>query len=261
MMGASGKGRARRGAQAERAVPDLAEADLTTRSADRLARRQHVKGEAGGLLQARGEESPEVRNVYDIARRGGDQGNGGSARGAAGEGDGAAGGGDRLGEERGGAGADERLALHARREGDGIVPSAGKGEDEADKPARKREAGLQWQPAELRRRPIQRCGGYRNPSGARYERGEGQAGGSGCGVVRPRRVVMHGGGLRLGRRLGQAVKGGTGESLGSRNQTVHGEQAVERGKGESLGSWEQKVRERKGRARRGARARRAAPDL
>ena len=42
MMGASGKGRARRGAQAERAVPDLAEADLTTRSADRLARRQHV---------------------------------------------------------------------------------------------------------------------------------------------------------------------------------------------------------------------------
>ena len=41
----------------------------------------------------------------------------------------------------------------------------------------------------------------------------------------------------------------------------HGEQAVERGKGESLGSWEQKVRERKGRARRGARARRAAPDL
>ena len=45
MMGASGKGRARRGAQAERAAPDLAEADLTTRSADRLARRQHVKGE------------------------------------------------------------------------------------------------------------------------------------------------------------------------------------------------------------------------
>ena len=72
---------------------------------------------------------------------------------------------------------------------------------------------------------------------------------------------MHGGGLRLGRRLGQAVKGGTGESLGSRNQTVQGEQAVERGKGESLESWEQKVRERKGRARRGARARRAAPDL
>ena len=31
-----------------------------------------------------------MRNVYDIARRGGDQGNGGSARGAAGEGDGAA---------------------------------------------------------------------------------------------------------------------------------------------------------------------------
>ena len=30
------------------------------------------------------------------------------------------GGGDRLDEERGGAGADERLALHARREGDGI---------------------------------------------------------------------------------------------------------------------------------------------
>ena len=48
MMGASGKGRARRGAQAERAAPDLAEADLTTKSADRLARRQHVKGEAGG---------------------------------------------------------------------------------------------------------------------------------------------------------------------------------------------------------------------
>ena len=41
-MGAPGKGRARRGAQAERAVPDPAEADLTTRSADRLARRQHV---------------------------------------------------------------------------------------------------------------------------------------------------------------------------------------------------------------------------
>ena len=55
MMGASGKGRARRGAQAERAVPDLAEAGLTTRSADRLARRQHVKGEARGLLQARGD--------------------------------------------------------------------------------------------------------------------------------------------------------------------------------------------------------------
>ena len=73
--------------------------------------------------------------------------------------------------------------------------------------------------------------------------------------------MMHGGGLRLGRRLGQAVKGGTGESLGSRNQTVQGEQAVERGKGESLESWEHKVRERKGRARRGARARRAAPDL
>ena len=36
---------------------------------------------------------------------------------------------------------------------------------------------------------------------------------------------------------------------------------MERGKGESLESWEQKVRERKGRARRGARARRAAPDL
>ena len=34
-----------------------------------------------------------MRNVTDIARRGGDQGNGGSARGAAGEGDGAAGGG------------------------------------------------------------------------------------------------------------------------------------------------------------------------
>ena len=45
-------------------------------------------------------------------------GNGGSARGAAGEGDGAAGGGDRLDEKRGGAGADERLALHARRGGD-----------------------------------------------------------------------------------------------------------------------------------------------
>ena len=59
----------------------------------------HIKGEAGGLLQARGEESPEVRNVYDIARRGGDQGNGGSARGVAGEGDGAAGGGDRLGAD------------------------------------------------------------------------------------------------------------------------------------------------------------------
>ena len=147
MMGASGKGRARRGAQAERAAPDLAEADLTTRSADRLARRQHVKGEAGGLLQARGEESSEVRNVYDIARRGGDQGNGGSARGAAGEGDGAAGGGDRLGEERGGAGADERLALHARREGDGIVPSAGKGEDEADT--------LRSSPATIRQKSAQ----------------------------------------------------------------------------------------------------------
>ena len=36
-----------------------------------------------------------MRNVYDIARRGGDQGNGGSARGAAGEGDGAAGGGTK----------------------------------------------------------------------------------------------------------------------------------------------------------------------
>ena len=154
MMGASGKGRARRGAQAERAAPDLAEADLTTRSADRLARRQHVKGEAGGLLQARGEESSEVRNVYDIARRGGDQGNGGSARGAAGEGDGAAGGGDRLGEERGGAGADERLALHARREGDGIVPSAGKGEDEADKPARKRAAGLLCPPVQMDRARV-----------------------------------------------------------------------------------------------------------
>ena len=33
MMGASGKGRARRGAQAERAAPDLAEADLTTKAA------------------------------------------------------------------------------------------------------------------------------------------------------------------------------------------------------------------------------------
>ena len=42
MKGMLGEGEARRGAQAERAVPDLAEADLTTRSADRLARRQHV---------------------------------------------------------------------------------------------------------------------------------------------------------------------------------------------------------------------------
>ena len=37
------------------------------------------RGQLHGLLQARGEESSEVRNVYDIARRGGDQGNGGSA--------------------------------------------------------------------------------------------------------------------------------------------------------------------------------------
>ena len=47
------------------------------------------------------------------------------------------------------------------------MPSAGKGEDEADKPARKRAAGLLCP-------PVQRCGGCRNPSGARYERGEGQ---------------------------------------------------------------------------------------
>ena len=40
-----------------------------------------------------------------VGGRSGDQGNGGNARGATGEGDGAAGGGDRLGEERGGAGA------------------------------------------------------------------------------------------------------------------------------------------------------------
>ena len=33
MMGASGKGRVRRGAQAERAAPDLAEADLTEEQA------------------------------------------------------------------------------------------------------------------------------------------------------------------------------------------------------------------------------------
>ena len=179
---------------------------------------------------------------------------GGSARGAAGEGDGAAGGGDRLDEERGGAGADERLALHARRGGDGIVPSAGKGEDEADKPARKRAAGLLCP-------PVQRCGGCRNPSGARYERGEGQAGGSGCGVVRPGRVVIHGGGRRLGRRLGQAVEGGTGESLESRKQRVRGGQDAKGGKGESLESRKQKAQEWKGRVRRAARARRAAPDL
>ena len=46
MMGASGKGRERRGAQAERAVPDLAEDDLTTRSADHRGahapRRRHL---------------------------------------------------------------------------------------------------------------------------------------------------------------------------------------------------------------------------
>ena len=70
MMGASGKGRAGRGAQAERAAPDLAEADLTARSADRLARRQHVKGEAGGLLQARGEESSEDMISPKRARKG-----------------------------------------------------------------------------------------------------------------------------------------------------------------------------------------------
>ena len=134
------------------------------------------------------------------------------------------------------------------------MPSAGKGEDEADKPARKRAAGLLCP-------PVQRCGGCRNPSGARYERGEGQAGGSGCGVVRPRRVVIHGGGRRLGRRLGQVVEGGKGVSLESRKQIVQGGQAVKRGTGGSLGSRKQKVQVWKGRARRGARARRAAPDL
>ena len=134
------------------------------------------------------------------------------------------------------------------------MPSAGKGEDEADKPARKRAAGLLCP-------PVQRCGGCRNPSGARYERGEGQAGGSGCGVVRPGRVVIHGGGRRLGRRLGQAVEGGTGESLESRKQRVRGGQDAKGGKGESLESRKQKAQEWKGRVRRGARARRAAPDL
>ena len=42
-----------------------------------------------------------------------------------------------------------------------------------------------------------------------YSCGEGQAGGSGCGVIRPRRVVMHGGGLRLRRR---GVDGGEDSS-------------------------------------------------
>ena len=96
------------------------------------------------------------------------------------------------------------------------------------KPARKRAAGLLCP-------PVQRCGGCRNPSGARYERGEGQAGGSGCGAVRPRRVAIHGGGRRLGRRLGQAVEGGTGESPESRKQRVRGGQDAKGGTGESLG--------------------------
>ena len=59
----AGSRRSERGREGRVAV---AEADLTTRSADRLARRQHVKGEAGGLLQAPGEGSPEVRNVYEV---------------------------------------------------------------------------------------------------------------------------------------------------------------------------------------------------
>ena len=81
-----------------------------TRTPAALPARSRRRLSGGGAQVA---PSSEVRNVYDIARRGGDQGNGGSARGAAGEGDGAAGGGDRLDEERGGAGADERLALQA----------------------------------------------------------------------------------------------------------------------------------------------------
>ena len=56
------KGRARRGAQARRAAPDPAEVDPRSRSADRPALRHHVKDKAGGP-QARGEESPAVRNV------------------------------------------------------------------------------------------------------------------------------------------------------------------------------------------------------
>ena len=92
-----------------------------------------------------------MRNVIDIVRRSGNQGNGGSARGAAGEGDGAAGGGGRLGEDeevRDGAGASERLALRAQQEGDGrIVPSAENGEDEGD---------IGEQPTEPRpRRPVE----------------------------------------------------------------------------------------------------------
>ena len=61
-MGAPGKGRARRGAQAKRAAPDPAEADPTTRSADHLARGQHVEGKVGGT-QARVKESPEAAKM------------------------------------------------------------------------------------------------------------------------------------------------------------------------------------------------------
>ena len=91
--------------------------------------------------------------------------------------------------------------------------------------------------------------------------GRGKPGGSGCGVVRPGRVVIHGGGRRLGRRLGQDVEGGKGESLESRKHRVRGGQAVKRGTGGSLESRKQKAQVWKGRVRRGARARRAAPDL
>ena len=57
------------------------------------------------------------------------------------------------------------------------------------------------------------------------------------------------------------MEGGKGVSLESRKQIVQGGQAVKRGTGGSLGSRKQKVQVWKGRARRGARARRAAPDL
>ena len=60
-----------------------------------------------------------------------------------------------------------------------------------------------------------------------------------CDRRRPGRVVIHGGGRRLGRRLRQAVKGGKGGSLESWKQRVRGGQAVKRGTGESLESRKQ----------------------
>ena len=71
-MGAPGKGRARRGAQAKRAAPDPAEADPTTRSADHLARGQHVEGKVGGT-QARVKESPAFAKLQ-VGGHGGGRG-------------------------------------------------------------------------------------------------------------------------------------------------------------------------------------------